>query len=159
MVYILKWVWVVCRQPLHLWYPRSHHIPSPTLPGSTPQLDPPNCSFLLPTEYQCHCKLQLQVKVWWSPWLKFLPNFNYVHVVVKTNKSHNNSFEFELKLWLVYTIMNRCVSYTETRSQLHLVDRSLLHLHCDHSHGYQLPYEGNHQGLSHLLCSPHCPRK
>ena len=56
--YNLGWDQAVCRPPLHLWYPRSHHKLFPTVPGSTPPLDPPNCSFLLPTEYQCCCKLQ-----------------------------------------------------------------------------------------------------
>ena len=56
--YNLGWDQAVCRPPLHLWYPRSHHTLFPTVPGSTPPLDPPNCSFPLPTEYQWCCKLQ-----------------------------------------------------------------------------------------------------
>ena len=56
--YILKWDQAVCRQQLHLWYPRNYHILSPTVPESTIPLDPQNHSYLLPAEYQCHYKLQ-----------------------------------------------------------------------------------------------------
>ena len=58
--YIPRWDQAVCRQHSHLWNPKSHHTLSPTVPGSTPPLDPQNYSFLPPTEYQCYCKLQMK---------------------------------------------------------------------------------------------------
>ena len=63
ITYNLRWGWAVCRQPSHLWNPRCHHTLSPTVPGRTPPLDPPNCSYLLPTECQCCYKLELQIYI------------------------------------------------------------------------------------------------
>ena len=61
--YILCWVQAVCRQLLHHCYPRSHHTLFATVCESTPPLDLQvlNCSFLPPTEYQCHYNLQKQI--------------------------------------------------------------------------------------------------
>ena len=80
---------------------------------------------------------------------------NFEYVVLKTHRSHYNSFE--LNTVVVY--MNKFAYRNHVYVQLHLLDKSLLHLHYDHSYGHQLHCEGNHQGSSHSLCSSHYPRR
>ena len=48
---------------------------------------------------------------------------------------------------------NILVSMHTHNTQLYLLGRTLLLLHCDYSHEHQLCCEYIHQGLSHALCS------